>query len=65
MKYVVKDNKRYDRSKSGKGVSNPVYMMDVKPMEGNLVKLQILVDSSIIDVYANDGAAMYQKYIRR
>lgn len=59
VKYVVKDNKLIlDRSKSGKGVSNPVYMMDVKPMEGNLVKLQILVDSSIIDVYANDGAAM-------
>lgn len=59
VKYNVKEKQlTLDRTKSGVGISKPAYTMDVEPMEGNLVKLRILVDTSIIDVYANDGDAM-------
>ena len=58
VKYDVQNQQlALDKSNSGKSY-NGVPVMEMIPMEGNKVKLRILVDTTVIDAFGNDGEAV-------
>ncbi len=58
--YDVSTNKIVlDRQKSGNVVSgSKTYTMSASPIDGKYIKMRILVDTSIVDLYVNDGESM-------
>ena len=58
VKYDVQSQQLVlDKSNSGQAY-NGVPVMKMIPMEGNKVKLRILVDTTVIDAFGNDGEAV-------
>ena len=58
VKYDVQSQQLVlDKSNSGQAY-NGVPVMEMIPMEGNKVKLRILVDTTVIDAFGNDGEAV-------
>ena len=50
-----------DRDQSGK-IKTGIYSYTLEPLEGNKIKMRILVDTSIIDAFGNDGEAAFSCY---
>ena len=50
-----------DRDQSGK-IKTGIYSYALEPLEGNKIKMRILVDTSIIDAFGNDGEAAFSCY---
>ncbi len=65
IRYLVEEKQLVlDRSQSGdRGITNPVYTMTMEPLEGDRVKLRILSDTSIVDVYGNEDQVMVNTQI--
>lgn len=63
LKYNKKNGKIIlDRSDSGK-IKSGTYEMALQPTEEGIIKLRILLDASIVDVFANDGEVMFNAIV--
>ena len=63
VNYNKPDGKIYlDRSNSGK-IKSGVYGMKLEHNDQGIITLRILLDASIVDVFANDGEAMFNAIV--